>query len=83
MTHCNTVVDGDGIELSRIAAQLLYLCFYDLSYLVQMSMTRNELGKAVYDSDDGFAELLSLHAVSNPKSTCSSHTTAFCADSAS
>ena len=43
MTHSDTVVDGDGIELGSIAAHLLNLLTHNLSCLMQMGVTRNEL----------------------------------------
>ena len=80
MPHSDAVVDGDGVELCGIAAELLYLLLYDLTYFVEMSVTRHKLRERVDDSDNGLAELLSLHAVSNPKRSCSSHSTAFSTD---
>ena len=80
MAHCNTVVDGDGVELSSIAAEFFNLLLDNLSYLVEVCMSRNELREGIYYGDDRFAELLTLHTVSNPKSSRSSHAAAFCAD---
>ena len=45
MSHRDTIVNGNGIELSGIAAHLFNLFTDNLSYLVQMGMTRYKLGK--------------------------------------
>ena len=66
MSHGNTVVDGDGIELCGIAAHSLDFLTDNLSYLVQMSMTWNKLGKRVDNGDDRFTELLVFHTCGNP-----------------
>ena len=43
MTHRDTVVDGDGIELCGKTAHLLDFGLHNLSDLVQMGMTRHKL----------------------------------------
>ncbi len=43
MSHCDTVVDGDGIELGGITAHCLYLLLYNLTYLMEMGVSGNEL----------------------------------------
>ena len=83
MAHRDTVVDGDGIELCRIAAHLLYLLTHDLSDLVQMGMTRDKLGKRVDDGNNRLAELLVFHTCSHPERTRSSHSPALSTDSTS
>ena len=80
MSHGNAVVDGYGVKLSSITAHLLYFCFHYLTCLMQMGVTWNKLGERVDYRNDRFAKLLTLHAVGNPQSTCSSHTATFCAD---
>ena len=45
MSHGNTVIDGDGIELRGITAHFLDLLTDNLSYLMQMGMTRHKLSK--------------------------------------
>ena len=43
MPHCNTIVNGDRIELSSKTAHLLDFGLHNLSDLVQMCMTRHKL----------------------------------------
>ena len=81
MSHGNTVINGDGVELCRITSHLFNFLFHNLSSLMQMSVTRNKLSERIDDGDDRFAELFTLHAVGYPQSTCSSHTATFSADS--
>ena len=45
MSHGDTVIDGDGVELSRITAHLLNLFPYNLSDLMQMRMSWHKLGE--------------------------------------
>ena len=66
MPHCNTVIDGDSIELSSKAPHLLYFSLHNLTYLMQMSMTRYELGKRVDNCNYRFAKLFMFHACGNP-----------------
>ena len=79
MSHGDTVINGDGIELSGITAHLLDFLADDLSYLMQMRMTRHKLGKRVDNGDNRFAELFLFHSCSNPERTRSSHSPTFCA----
>ena len=81
MSHGNTVIDGDGVELCCIASHLFNFLFHDLSSLMQMSVTRNKLSERVDDGNDWFSKLFTLHAVGYPQSTCSSHAATFSADS--
>ena len=83
VAHCNAVVDGNGVELSGIAAQLLNLLTYHLTNLMQMGMARHELSKRVYDGNNRLAKLLLFHSCGHPKGTGSSHTPTLCADAAS
>ena len=73
MTHGNTVVDGDSVEFGSIAAKLLDLGLDDLTNLVKVSVTRDELCKRIDDSDDWLAKLLALHTIGYPKGTGASH----------
>ena len=45
VAHGDAVVDGDGVKLGSIAAQLLNLLAHYLPYLVQMGMPRHKLGE--------------------------------------
>ena len=78
--HGYAVVDGDGVELSGIAAEVFYLFLYDLPYLVEVCMSGNELSERVDHSDDGLSELFALHAVGYPQGTRTCHASAFGAD---
>ena len=80
MAHGDTIVDGDRIELSRIAAHLLYLFAYDLSDLMQVRMAWYELGKRVDNGNDRLAKLLVLHTRSHPQSAGSGHSPALRTD---
>ena len=66
MTHGDAIVDGDGIELCRIAAHFLNLLTYNLTYLMQMGMTRYKLGERIDDGNNRLAKLLMLHTCSHP-----------------
>ena len=45
VSHCNTIVNGNGVELGSIATKFLNLAFHYLARLVQMGVSRNKLGK--------------------------------------
>ena len=81
MSHCNTIIDGNGVEFGSIATQLLNLSLDNLSRLMQMRVTWYKLSERIDDGNDRLAKLFTLHAVGYPKSTCSSHAATFCADS--
>ena len=78
VTHCYTIVDGNGVELGSIASHALYLGLHYLTNLVQMCMTRHKLGEGVHDGDDGLAKHLSLHAVCHPQGSCAGHAATLC-----
>ena len=79
MPHGNTVVNGDGIELSRIAAHGFNLLFYNLANLVEVGMTGNKLRERIDDGNDRLAELFTLHTSGNPESSRSCHPSTFSA----
>ena len=83
MTHSNAIINGNGIELSRIAAHLLNLFTYNLAYLMKMSMTRNKLRKRIDNGNNRFAKLLMFHTCGHPECSGTSHTSAFCTDTTS
>ena len=83
VTHSNTVVNGNGVELRSIAALSLYLLLHYLSYLVEMGVTRHKLGERINYSNDGLAKLFALHACSNPQGTSPCHAPSFRAHSTS
>ena len=74
MSHGYTVINGYGIELCRITTESLDLGLDNLSCLVQMGMSWNELCKGVGYRHDRLAEHLALHAICNPQCTRSCHT---------
>jgi hypothetical protein len=80
MSHGDAIVNGYGVKLGSVAAKLLDFSLDNLSDLMKMSVTRDELCKRVYNGNDWLAKLFSFHAVGYPKSTCSCHAAAFCAD---
>ena len=82
MAHGDAVVDGDGVELSGIAAHAFDFFADNLTYLVQMGVSGDKLCKRIDYGNDGLAKLLTLHARSYPEGTGSGHTTAFGADTA-
>ena len=66
MTHCNTVVDGYGIELGRKATLLLYKALYVLSYFVQVYVSGNHLCERIGNADYGHSHLLLCHSIGAP-----------------
>ena len=45
MSHSNTIVNGNSIELCGITAHFLDFGFYNLPYLMKMGVTRHKLSK--------------------------------------
>jgi hypothetical protein len=76
VTHGNTVVDGDGVELSGEATEAFNLGFYLLTDFVEVGMTGHELSKRVNDGDNGTAELAVFHTIGTPKCASAGHTSA-------
>ena len=83
MPHRDTVVNGNGIELSGIAAHLLDFFTYYLTNLVQMRMTWHKLRERVDNGNNRFAKLLMFHTRGHPECSGASHTATFCANTAS
>ena len=83
MSHGDTIINGYCIEFCCIASHGLDFLFDNLTNLVQMGMTRDELGEGVDNGNDRFAELLTFHTCCHPKGARSCHTSAFCADATS
>ena len=81
VSHGNAVVNGDGVELGRIAAKSFYLFLYYLSSLVQMGMSGHKLGERVDNGNDRLAKLLTLHAIGHPEGAGAGHSPAFGTDS--
>ena len=77
MPHCNTVVNGYGIELCGIASHLFNLTLYYLTYLMQVGMSGHKLRKRVDHGYDRLAKLPALHARCHPQRPGSCHASAF------
>src|SRR5690606_24118988 len=75
MSHGDTIIYGDGVELGSETAQLLNLLLHHLPDLVQMHMSRHKLSEGVDNRDDGLTHLLSRHAVGMPERPRTCHTT--------
>ena len=78
VAHSYSVVDGYGIEFGGKAAEAFYLFLYNLSGIMQVGMTRNKLGKRVYNGYHRTAHLFLRHAVRSPESPGAGHSSAFC-----
>ena len=57
MAHGDTVVNGDGVEFFGNAAGFFDFTGNQLTHIVQMHMTRDELGEGVGNGDNRFAEV--------------------------
>ena len=80
MTHGNTIVNGNGIELCRIAAQLLNLLTDNLTDLMEVGMTRHKLRERVHNGNNGLAKLFVFHTCGHPERTGSGHSPTLGAD---
>ena len=78
MTHSDTIVYGNSVKLGSKTTQLLDFGFYLLTDFVQMSVSRNKLGKRVDDSDNGLTHHFLLHSVGHPERSGSCHAATFC-----
>ena len=83
VSHSDAVVNSNGVELGRVAAQAFYFGLDNLACLVQMGVSWDKLCEGVHDGDDRSAELFALHAVCHPQGTCPSHASPFGAHGAS
>ena len=79
VSHSNTVVNRNRVELGCKATQLLDLSLHQLTHLVQMHMSGYELRKRIDNSDDRLPKLFFLHAIGTPQGTRTCHSAAFCA----
>ena len=78
MSHGNTVVDGNGIELSGIEAHFLYFFTDNLTDFMQVCMTRHKLSERIDNGNNRFAELLAFHTCGHPECSGTSHASALC-----
>ena len=77
VTHGNTIVNGNGIELCRIAAHLLNFLTDNLTNLMEVGMTRHKLRERVHNGNNRLAKLFVFHACSHPKRTGTGHSPTF------
>ena len=66
VAHGNTVVHGDGIELFCDAAGGFNLTRDQLPEVFEVHVPGNELGERIHHRNDGFFEVLILHAGCTP-----------------
>ena len=76
MAHGDAVIDRDGVEFLGDAAGLFDLAGDQLAEVLQVDVARDELGEAVGDGDDGFAEVAILHARRAPQAAGAGHVAA-------
>ena len=79
VAHGNTVIDSNGIKFSCKASQLLYFSLHLLTYLVQVCVSGDKLGKRVYYCNNGFSHHFFLHAICHPKGSGPCHPATLCA----
>ena len=80
VTHGDTIIDGDGVELGGITAHLLNLLTDYLTNLMEVGMTGHELCKRVHNGNNRLAKLFLFHTCGHPKGTGAGHSSTFCAD---
>ena len=83
MTHCDSVVDGYGVELGGEAPFGLDELFDVLSYFVQVDVSGNHLRERVGYADYGHSHLLFGHSVCAPQASGSGHAATRCGRGAS
>ena len=77
MPHGDAVVDGDGVELGRKAAQGVDFRLDPLADIVQVDMAGHELGEGIDHGNHRPADLFLTHAVGPPQGTGARHSSAF------
>jgi hypothetical protein len=77
MPHGDAVVDGDGVEFGRKAAQGVNLRLDPLADVMQVDMTGHELGEGIDHGDHRPADLLLAHAVGPPQGAGARHSSPF------
>ena len=66
VSHCNAVIDGDGVEFGCIATKAFYLGLHDLAGLMEVGMARDKLGERIDDGNNRLAKLFTFHTVCYP-----------------
>ena len=82
MSHGDSVVHCDGVELDSIATTGVDDLLDSLANLVKVDVSRDELGEGIGDRDDGFLKILRLHSGGTPEGPGSSHTAPLSRDAA-
>ncbi len=75
MAHGDAVIHGDGVELFGHSARSFDLAGHQLPQVLEMHVTRYELGEGVDHSDDGLAKILIGHAGGTPEGAGPGHVT--------
>ena len=76
VAHSDAVIHGDCVKFLRDTACLFDFARDELTQVLEVHVTRDELGEGVYDSDDGLAEIVVFHACGAPEAAGSCHVAA-------
>ncbi len=76
MSHGDTIVDGDGIELLGHTARLFDAVSHQLTEILQVDMAGDELRERVGHRDDGLLEVVVLHSRGPPQGAGARHVAA-------
>ena len=74
--HGDAVVDGDRVELDAVSTRGIDDSLDLLTNGMQVHVPGHELGEGVGDGDDGFGEILRLHAGGAPQGAGAGHAAA-------
>ena len=73
MTHCDAVVNSDGVKFLRNAACFANRSGDQVAHVLKVDVAGNELGVGVGDRDNRLAEIPIRHSGRTPERTCSGH----------
>jgi len=73
VAHRDAVIDRDGVEFLADTAGLLDLADHQLSHVLEVDMTRDELSEGVGHRDNGLLEISILHAGGAPQRSGAGH----------
>jgi hypothetical protein len=76
VTHCNTIVDSNGVKFFGNPSSGFNFPSDQLTKIFQVNMTWDKLGKGINDSDNRFLKIVILHPCGAPQGTGTSHITA-------